>query len=67
MLFSHISDLHLGNVGYGLEEREQDVYHVFNQAIDISIKDHVDFVIFAGDIFDAPKPNGTAIVPDMST
>jgi len=62
MLFSHISDLHLGNVGYGLEEREQDVYHVFNQAIDISIKDHVDFVIFAGDIFDAPKPNGTAIV-----
>ncbi len=62
MLFSHISDLHLGNVGYGLEEREQDVYHVFNQAIDISIKDHVDFVIFAGDIFDAPKPNGTAII-----
>jgi exonuclease SbcD len=62
MLFSHISDTHLGLVQYGSEEREQDVYHVFNQSIDISIKDHVDFVIFAGDIFHVPNPNGTAIV-----
>ena len=51
MLFSHISDTHLGLQQYGLEEREQDVYDSFNQAIDISIKDHVDFVIFAGDLF----------------
>jgi len=62
MLFSHISDTHLGLVQYGSEEREQDVYHAFNQAIDISIKDHVDFVIFAGDIFHVPNPNGTAVV-----
>lgn len=62
MLFSHISDTHLGLVQYASEEREQDVYHVFNQAIDISIKDHVDFVIFAGDIFHVPNPNGTAVV-----
>jgi DNA repair exonuclease SbcCD nuclease subunit len=62
MLFSHISDTHLGLVQYGLEEREQDVYHTFNQAIDTSIKDHVDFIIFAGDIFHNPNPNGTAIV-----
>ena len=62
MLFSHISDTHLGLVQYGSEEREQDVYDTFNQAIDVSIKDHVDFVIFAGDIFHVPNPNGTAIV-----
>src|SRR3972149_2447908 len=62
MIFSHISDTHLGLVQYGSEEREQDVYHAFNQAIDTSIKDHVDFVIFAGDIFHFPNPNGTAIV-----
>ncbi len=62
MIFSHISDTHLGLVQYGSEEREQDVYLSFNQAIDISIKDHVDFVIFAGDIFHVPNPNGTAIV-----
>jgi len=62
MLFSHISDTHLGLVQYGSEEREQDIYDVFKQSIDTSIKDHVDFVIFAGDIFHVPKPNGTAIV-----
>ncbi|QMU53693.1 MAG: metallophosphoesterase [Nitrosopumilus sp.] len=62
MQFSHISDTHLGLVQYGSKEREQDVYDVFNQAIDTSIKDHVDFVIFAGDIFHIPNPNGTAIV-----
>ena len=62
MLFSHISDTHLGLVQYGSEEREQDVYDAFNQSIDISIKDHVNFVIFAGDIFHVPNPSGTAIV-----
>ena len=62
MLFSHISDTHLGLVQYGSEERAQDVYDTFNQAIDISIKDHVNFVLFAGDIFHIPNPSGTAIV-----
>ena len=62
MRFSHISDTHLGLQQYGLEEREQDIYDSFNQAIDISIKDKVDFVIFAGDIFHIPNPSGTAIL-----
>ena len=62
MLFSHISDAHLGLIQYGSEERENDVYDAFHQAIDISIKDHVDFVIFAGDIFHVPTPSGTAIM-----
>ncbi|TFH02882.1 MAG: DNA repair exonuclease, partial [Nitrosopumilus sp.] len=62
MLFSHISDTHLGLVQYASEEREQDEYQSFNEAIDTSIKDHVDFVIFAGDIFHVPNPSGTAIV-----
>ena len=62
MKFSHISDTHLGLVQYGLGEREQDIYDSFNQAIDISIKDKVDFVIFAGDVFHTPTPSGTAIL-----
>ena len=62
MLFSHISDTHLGLVQYGSQDREQDMYDAFNRSIDISIKDHVDFVIFAGDIFHVPNPNGTAVV-----
>ncbi len=62
MIFSHISDTHLGFVQYHSEEREDDVYNAFNQAIETSIKDHVDFVIFAGDIFHVPNPSGKAIV-----
>ena len=62
MLFSHISDTHLGLIQYNSEERENDIYDAFNQTIDISIKDHVDFVIFAGDIFHTPNPSGTAIM-----
>jgi len=62
MLFSHIADTHLGLVQYGSNEREQDVYDVFNQAIERSIKDKVDFVIFAGDIFHEPNPSGRAIM-----
>ena len=62
MLFSHISDTHLGLVQYNSEERENDVYDAFNQSIETSIKDHVDFVIFAGDIFHTPNPSGTAIM-----
>ncbi|MBM3904145.1 MAG: exonuclease SbcCD subunit D [Thaumarchaeota archaeon] len=62
MIFSHISDTHLGLTQYGLQEREDDVYSVFNESVDVSIKDHVDFVIFAGDIFHVPNPTGTAIL-----
>jgi len=62
MKFSHISDTHLGLIQYGLEEREHDIYDSFNQAIDISIQDKVDFVIFVGDIFHTPNPSGTAIL-----
>ncbi len=62
MIFSHISDIHLGFVQYHSEERENDVYTAFDEAIDTSIKDHVDFVILAGDLFHVPNPSGKAIV-----
>ena len=62
MLFSHISDTHLGLVQYNSEERENDIYDAFNQAIDVSIKDHVNFVIFSGDLFHIPHPSGRAIL-----
>jgi DNA repair exonuclease SbcCD nuclease subunit len=62
MLFSHISDTHLGLVQYNSEERENDIYDAFNQAIDVSIKDHVNFVIFSGDLFHVPHPSGRAIL-----
>ena len=62
MIFSHISDTHLGFIQYHSEERENDVYTAFNEAIDTSIKDHIDFVLLAGDIFHVPNPSGKAIL-----
>ncbi|MGH9910766.1 MAG: metallophosphoesterase, partial [Nitrososphaerales archaeon] len=58
MLIAHISDLHLGYSQFNLEEREEDIYDAFDQAINISIKEGVKLVILAGDLFHMPKPQG---------
>lgn len=62
MLIGHLSDTHLGAMPYNLKEREDDFYEAFDEAIQTMVKDHVDAVIHAGDIFDIPKPGGTALV-----
>ncbi|MFQ5921123.1 MAG: metallophosphoesterase [Nitrososphaerales archaeon] len=62
MLIAHISDTHLGYSQFNLEEREEDIYDAFGQAIDISIREGVSAVILAGDIFHSPRPPGGAIV-----
>jgi len=43
MKFSHISDTHLGLIQYGLEEREQDIYNSFNQAMAFSMQKELDY------------------------
>ena len=62
MLISHISDLHLGYAQFGLEEREEDVYQCFNEAVDVSIREGAQLVILAGDLFHTPRPSGKAVV-----
>jgi len=60
MQFLHISDTHLGKRQYGQDFREQDLYEVFNQLIEIAIKEHVDAVIHTGDLFDVNDPPNRA-------
>ena len=62
MLISHISDIHLGYAQFNLQEREEDLYELFEESIGKSIQEHVEAIIFAGDIFHNPKPNGSAII-----
>ncbi len=62
MKFAHISDLHLGFSQFGTGERAEDIYKAFSEAIKISMNEKVDFVVFAGDIFHTPTPDGTAIM-----
>jgi DNA repair exonuclease SbcCD nuclease subunit len=62
LLISHISDIHLGYAQYNLQEREEDLYEVFAESIEKSIKEHVKAIILSGDIFHNPKPHGAPIV-----
>ncbi|MBD3216469.1 MAG: DNA repair exonuclease, partial [Candidatus Lokiarchaeota archaeon] len=56
MRIAHISDTHLGYRQYNLDVREQDIYDVFNQAIDIALQERADILIHSGDLFDSPQP-----------
>jgi DNA repair protein SbcD/Mre11 len=62
MLILHTSDTHLGYAQFDLEEREKDVYDAFSEIIDTAVKDRVDAVVHAGDIFHIPKPAGRPLV-----
>lgn len=62
MQLLHISDTHLGCAEFDLREREQDVYDAFAEVVETALKDKVEAVIHAGDIFHLPKPGGTPLV-----
>ncbi|MDG7042866.1 MAG: exonuclease SbcCD subunit D [Nitrososphaerota archaeon] len=62
MLIGHLSDSHLGARPYGLREREEDFYEAFHEAIGVMVERGVSAIIHAGDVFDTPTPDGTALV-----
>ena len=55
-LIAHLADLHLGYRQYGLLEREDDFYDVFNEVVDLIIQEHIKIVLIAGDIFHSCRP-----------
>lgn len=62
MKFAHLADTHLGFRQYGLYEREEDFYSVFNEAVEKIIAERPDFVIHSGDMFDVPRPPTKALL-----
>jgi DNA repair exonuclease SbcCD nuclease subunit len=62
MLFAHLADTHLGYRQYNLDEREEDFYAVFDEAVDKIISKGCDFVVHSGDLFDEPRPHVKALV-----
>tara|TARA_Y100000310_G_scaffold322353_1_gene381295 strand:+ start:2971 stop:4125 length:1155 start_codon:yes stop_codon:yes gene_type:complete len=54
MKFTHLADCHLG--GWRQQELRDLNLQSFQQAINISIKEKVDFVLIAGDLFDSAYP-----------
>jgi DNA repair exonuclease SbcCD nuclease subunit len=58
---AHISDTHLGYRQYNLDERENDFYDAFNEAIDKAIEERADVLIHSGDLFDSSTPQIKAL------
>jgi DNA repair exonuclease SbcCD nuclease subunit len=67
MRLVHLSDTHLGwrslhrVDSHGRNQREADVYQVFDQAIDLAIEAAPDVVIHSGDLFDGYHPSSAAL------
>lgn len=62
MQFAHLADTHMGYRQYGLVERENDFFQVFDQAIDEIIRERPDFVIHSGDLFEYSRPPTRALL-----
>jgi hypothetical protein len=52
--FAHIADVHLG--GWKQEPMNELNFNSFKKAIDICIDNRVEFILFAGDLFDSAYP-----------
>jgi len=61
VLIAHLADIHLGKKQYHLGFRENDIYELFNDAIDIILREHVKTVVISGDLFDEPRPKNKAL------
>ncbi|MCS6769176.1 MAG: metallophosphoesterase, partial [Candidatus Caldarchaeum sp.] len=56
VLVAHLADIHLGYRQYDLVEREEDVYEVFEEAVERIVAEHAKLVLVAGDLFHSSKP-----------
>lgn len=56
MKFLHVGDTHIGNV-YKSDGRNEDIKDAFRQVIDAAIKEKVDFIVHAGDLFNEGNPS----------
>ena len=53
--FAHLADVHLG--GWKQQQMQELNFQSFREAINVCIKEKVDFVIIAGDLFDSAYPS----------
>lgn len=65
MRFAHLADTHLGYRQYNLDEREEDFYRSFQEAVSKIIEAKCDFVVHSGDLFDSPRPHVRAMLEVM--
>ncbi len=61
MRFIHAADIHLGYQQYGSKERFNDFSKVFLHIVDQALREKVDFVLLAGDLFEKRKVDPLAM------
>jgi DNA repair exonuclease SbcCD nuclease subunit len=68
MKIFHLADTHLGYSAYRkvspdtrLNQREIDVFNVFEEFVDTALNNKPDLIIHAGDLFDSVRPSNRAI------
>ncbi len=61
MLVAHFADTHLGIRPYGYDWFYRSVLDHFRDAVDRALREGVDAIVFAGDVFDKPRPPNSAI------
>ena len=57
-----MADTHLGYRQYGLSERENDFFEVFDDIIEETVKERPDFVVHSGDLFEYSRPPTRALL-----
>lgn len=62
-----MSDTHLGSRQYMRDDREEDFYDAFREAMDIAIREKVDFIVHSGDLFDTWSPSNRALTEFKET